>query len=158
MAINPLLFESPEQEDADNVLPIAPEAQQKLTTNHDRIQNNIQGMINANAPFSDINKYLRVEGIELDIQKEDTQRETEDVNAKTLSLSFIRGSIKGTYNLAALPFLATDAIGYGVRRIFDEDAEIEAVISGKISQTGTDLAKLFDPNFTFERGQEDLES
>lgn len=152
------IFGIPRTEEDEKDLPTIPVAtQQRMEANHSRVQGNIQTILDNDGSYADIGRYLRADGIDFDVDKEEP-KEPEDVNAKTVGLSFIRGSIRGTFGLAALPFLATDAIGFAVRRIFDETAEFEAVMSGKISGGGEEISKFFDPNFSFEKGEKDVES
>ena len=150
-------LEQRDDQEEDQLPTISPETQTSLDANHNRVQSNLQKMIDGNAPTNEMNRYLRTEGISIDIGSVD-ERPTENVNVGTIGLSMARGAIKGTVGIASLPFLATDAIGYGVRRIFNEDAEFEAVVSGKIAQGGEELTKLLDPNFSFEKGQADVQS
>lgn len=137
---------------------LPPEAQAAATANHDRIQRNLQRMLNKDAAEGTdssvlMRRYLREEeGITLGVVEED--RPQEDVSPGSIVLSMARGSVTGMTSLVTLPILAGEALGSAIRSTWTGDFELNTPFSDLIKGGGEEFNKLLDPNFSFAGGQD----
>lgn len=132
---------------------------QKFDANHQRVQNNLQNIINAGGSPSDMDDYLKlVEGITPGVVPQ-RPKPLEQASIKNAALALARGSVTGLTGVASIPFMAMEGVGFLFGRAFDEDATFESfsTTSRAIQQGGQEINKFLDPSFSFEKGQEDIE-
>ncbi len=101
-----------------------------------RIQGNVNKLTEQGQSFGQVVSYLGFEGISPNIDT--TPKQLSDEQQIGLNIAnFAKGSIEGTFNLASLPFMLTDAFVGGIKKVFTAgESEFQLPASGAIQGFG----------------------